>query len=163
MVVGLARTWDTIGGGNLEAVAVERARAMLAGGVTSPESFTSSLSDKAPFQHGMQCCGGEVGVLLEPVDRPVRSLHARVQRERPPQHPARTRVRPGRVPRLRGRPAAGLPADRRRPGTRFAAAVRARLREGLDPAGIAARQEFATLHTWDARAARLLDVLADIR
>jgi len=67
MVVGLARTWDTIGGGNLEAVAVERARAMLAGGATTPESFTSSLSDKAPFQHGMQCCGGEVGVLLEPL------------------------------------------------------------------------------------------------
>lgn len=67
MVVGRTQTWDTIGGGNLEAVAVERARAMLAGGRTTPEAFTSSLSDRAPFQHGMQCCGGEVGVLLEPL------------------------------------------------------------------------------------------------
>ncbi len=67
MVVGRTRTWDTIGGGNLEAVAVERARSMIEEGRTVPETFTSSLSDKAPFQHGMQCCGGEVGVLLEPL------------------------------------------------------------------------------------------------
>jgi len=67
MVVGRTQTWDTIGGGNLEAVAVERARAMLDGGHVVPEAFTSSLSDKAPFQHGMQCCGGEVSVLLEPL------------------------------------------------------------------------------------------------
>ena len=67
MVVGRTQTWDTIGGGNLEAVAVERARQMLGEGRVVPESFTSSLSDRAPFQHGMQCCGGEVGVLLEPL------------------------------------------------------------------------------------------------
>ena len=67
MVVGRTQTWDTIGGGNLEAVAVERARAMLHDGRAVPESFSSSLSDRAPFQHGMQCCGGEVGVLLEPL------------------------------------------------------------------------------------------------
>jgi xanthine dehydrogenase accessory factor len=67
MVVGAERTWDTVGGGNLEAVAVERAREMIAGGSRVPESLTSSLSDKAPFQHGMQCCGGEVSVLLEPL------------------------------------------------------------------------------------------------
>ncbi|EAP97613.1 hypothetical protein JNB_19123 [Janibacter sp. HTCC2649] len=67
MVVGRTRTWDTIGGGNLEAVAVERARSMIEEGRTVPETFMSSLSDKAPFQHGMQCCGGEVGVLLEPL------------------------------------------------------------------------------------------------
>ena len=67
MVVGRTRTWDTIGGGNLEAAAVERARQMLDEGRAAPEAFTSSLSDKAPFQHGMQCCGGEVSVLLEPL------------------------------------------------------------------------------------------------
>jgi xanthine dehydrogenase accessory factor len=67
MVVGRTQTWDTIGGGNLEAVAVERARQMLDQGRSVPETFTSSLSDKAPFQHGMQCCGGEVSVLLEPL------------------------------------------------------------------------------------------------
>ncbi|MEO6020501.1 MAG: xanthine dehydrogenase accessory protein XdhC [Knoellia sp.] len=67
MVVARTQTWDTIGGGNLEAVAIHRARQMLDEGRDVPESFTSSLSDRAPFQHGMQCCGGEVGVLLEPL------------------------------------------------------------------------------------------------
>lgn len=67
MVVGATRTWDTIGGGNLEAVAVARARSMLREGRTTPETFSSSLSDRAPFEHGMQCCGGEVSVLLEPL------------------------------------------------------------------------------------------------
>ena len=32
-----------------------------------PETVTSALSDKAPFQHGVQCCGGEVTLLLEPL------------------------------------------------------------------------------------------------
>ena len=67
MVVSADRTWDTVGGGNLEAVAVERARAMIADGIVSPETLEIALSDKAPFQHGVQCCGGEVGLLLEPL------------------------------------------------------------------------------------------------
>lgn len=71
MVVGADRAWDTIGGGNLEAVAVERARAMigrmLAGEPAAPDSFVSALSDRAPSTHGVQCCGGEVSVLLEPL------------------------------------------------------------------------------------------------
>jgi xanthine dehydrogenase accessory factor len=67
MVVSADRTWDTVGGGNLEALAVERARAMLEDRCTVPESFTSSLSDRAPSRHGMQCCGGEVSLLLEPL------------------------------------------------------------------------------------------------
>jgi xanthine dehydrogenase accessory protein XdhC len=67
MVVSADRTWDTVGGGNLEEVAVERARAMIAEGAGRPETIECSLSDKAPFQHGVQCCGGEVGLLLEPL------------------------------------------------------------------------------------------------
>ena len=67
MVVSADRAWDTIGGGNLEAVAVERARAMIAEGAGTPESLEMALSDKAPFQHGVQCCGGEVGLVLEPL------------------------------------------------------------------------------------------------
>lgn len=67
MVVGATRTWDTVGGGNLEAVAVERARGLIAAGTTTPETFTLALSDRAPAQHGVQCCGGEVSVLLEPL------------------------------------------------------------------------------------------------
>jgi xanthine dehydrogenase accessory factor len=67
MVVSADRTWDTVGGGNLEAVAIERARAMIASGESAPETLEVALSDKAPFQHGVQCCGGEVALLLEPL------------------------------------------------------------------------------------------------
>jgi xanthine dehydrogenase accessory factor len=65
MVVAANETWGSIGGGNLEAVAIDRARAL--SGAAAPELFTSALSDKAPYQHGVQCCGGEVTVLLEPL------------------------------------------------------------------------------------------------
>lgn len=70
MVVAATRTWDSIGGGNLEALAVERAREMLVEGRDLPETLRSELSDRAPLQHGVQCCGGVVTVLLEPL--PVR-------------------------------------------------------------------------------------------
>ncbi|MEV4641315.1 xanthine dehydrogenase accessory protein XdhC [Actinoplanes sp. NPDC049548] len=66
LVVGAAETWGSIGGGNVEAVAIDRARALLADG-GPPEMFEVALSDKAPYQHGVQCCGGEVTVLLEPL------------------------------------------------------------------------------------------------
>jgi xanthine dehydrogenase accessory factor len=67
MVVARASTWGSIGGGNLEAVAVERARELLDSLEPVPELITSALSDKAPYQHGVQCCGGEVTILLEPL------------------------------------------------------------------------------------------------
>jgi len=67
MVVGAEQTWGTVGGGNLEAVAVERARALIGTGPSEPELLTVALSDKAPYQHGVQCCGGEVTILLEPL------------------------------------------------------------------------------------------------
>jgi xanthine dehydrogenase accessory factor len=67
MVVSAGSTWGSIGGGNLEEEAVRRARALLDAAVVGPESFTAQLSDKAPVQHGVQCCGGEVSVLLEPL------------------------------------------------------------------------------------------------
>ena len=67
MVVAADRTWCSVGGGNLEAVAVERARAMLDATTSEPELLTLALSDKAPYQHGVQCCGGEVTLLLEPL------------------------------------------------------------------------------------------------
>ncbi len=67
MVVAARRTWGSVGGGNLEAEAVRRGRALLEAGTSQPQSFESHLSDKAPIQHGVQCCGGEVSVLLEPL------------------------------------------------------------------------------------------------
>jgi xanthine dehydrogenase accessory factor len=70
MVVAGDACWGSVGGGNLEAVAVQRARSMLAASDREPTLFTADLSDKAPVEHGVQCCGGEVSVLLEPL--PVR-------------------------------------------------------------------------------------------
>ena len=67
MVVALDTTWGSIGGGNLEATAVVRAREMLAGAGGIPELLALSLNDRAPAEHGVQCCGGEVTVLLEPL------------------------------------------------------------------------------------------------
>jgi xanthine dehydrogenase accessory factor len=67
MVVAADRTWGSVGGGNLEAVAVVRARALLGEGAVSPELLPMTLSDKVPYQHGVQCCGGEVTLLLEPL------------------------------------------------------------------------------------------------
>jgi xanthine dehydrogenase accessory factor len=67
MVVGADDTWGSVGGGNLEAVAVERARAMMLARTAETVLFTADLSDKAPVEHGVQCCGGEVTVLLEPL------------------------------------------------------------------------------------------------
>ncbi|SCF02332.1 xanthine dehydrogenase accessory protein XdhC [Micromonospora mirobrigensis] len=65
LVVSETQTWGSIGGGKLEAVAIDRARTLLAAGGPTPELFTLALSDKAPYEHGVQCCGGTVTVLLE--------------------------------------------------------------------------------------------------
>jgi xanthine dehydrogenase accessory factor len=67
MVVSGARTWGTVGGGNLEEVAITRARDLLGAEHSEPELVTVQLSDKAPYEHGVQCCGGEVTLLLEPL------------------------------------------------------------------------------------------------
>lgn len=66
MVVGTGAAWDSIGGGNLEATVIDRARVLLAAGTAAPETLEFSLSEHAPAQHGRQCCGGVVRVLLEP-------------------------------------------------------------------------------------------------
>jgi xanthine dehydrogenase accessory factor len=65
MVVCADRVEGTIGGGNLEAVAIDRARELL--GAAGPATLleTVALSDRAPHVHGLQCCGGEVTVLYE--------------------------------------------------------------------------------------------------
>ncbi|MDQ2757625.1 MAG: xanthine dehydrogenase accessory protein XdhC [Actinomycetota bacterium] len=67
MVVSAEGTWDSIGGGNLEVTAVETARRMLADHRQGPELTTSSLTEHAATRHGIQCCGGEVTLLLEPL------------------------------------------------------------------------------------------------
>lgn len=67
MVVSPDAAFGTVGGGNLEATAVDRARAMLATGSAEPELLVLTLSDKAVTEYGVQCCGGEVTIMLEPV------------------------------------------------------------------------------------------------
>ncbi|GAA5436011.1 xanthine dehydrogenase accessory protein XdhC [Deinococcus aquaticus] len=67
MLVTADQTWDSVGGGNLEATAVDRARALLATGATTPDLLTLRLTDRAANDHGRQCCGGEVTLLLEPM------------------------------------------------------------------------------------------------
>jgi xanthine dehydrogenase accessory factor len=67
MVVAVDATWGSIGGGNLEATAVKRARTMLAEARGIPETLELALNDRAPVEHGQQCCGGEVSILLEPL------------------------------------------------------------------------------------------------
>jgi xanthine dehydrogenase accessory factor len=76
MVVGADHTWGSVGGGNLEEVAVQRARELIAelvsGGSAAPETQESRLNEHARNRHGRQCCGGEVTLLLEPLPaRPV--------------------------------------------------------------------------------------------
>lgn len=66
MVVGAEASWGSIGGGNLEATVVDQARDMMASGVTAPQNTEFSLNEHAATQHGRQCCGGKVRVLLEP-------------------------------------------------------------------------------------------------
>ena len=72
MVVSQDRTWGSVGGGNLEASAVARARELIESGATEPELRETQLSPHARTEHGRQCCGGVVRLLLEPLAvRPV--------------------------------------------------------------------------------------------
>lgn len=67
MLVTAEDVYGTIGGGNLEATAIGLARQMLAGGTASPQMHTLRLTEQAPAEYGVQCCGGEVSILLERV------------------------------------------------------------------------------------------------
>jgi xanthine dehydrogenase accessory factor len=67
MVVASDRSWGSVGGGNLEETALARARTMLETYAVAPEQLVLGLSDKARTDHGRQCCGGEVTLLLEPL------------------------------------------------------------------------------------------------
>jgi xanthine dehydrogenase accessory factor len=75
MVVGRDEAWGSVGGGNLEASAVARARELIGTGATQPEFRESRLSPHSRNEHGRQCCGGVVRLLLEPLPaRPVVAL-----------------------------------------------------------------------------------------
>jgi xanthine dehydrogenase accessory factor len=67
MLVTEENVFDTIGGGNLEQTAIDLARALLTNHETQPVQHTIRLIEKAEPQYGVQCCGGEVTLLLEPI------------------------------------------------------------------------------------------------
>ena len=67
MVVGRRGCWGSVGGGNLEQSAVLRARELIAAGAREPETDSMSLTEHAPARYGVQCCGGEVSLLFEPL------------------------------------------------------------------------------------------------
>lgn len=66
MFVTADQVYGTIGGGNLEQTSLHRARELILTGATEPELSTVRLNDRVRTEHGRQCCGGEVTVLLEP-------------------------------------------------------------------------------------------------
>ena len=72
MIVTRTEVHGSVGGGNLEQSAVERARCLLAQQAVQPELFTLTLNPEGG-DWGVQCCGGEVTLLLEPFrhDRPT--------------------------------------------------------------------------------------------
>jgi xanthine dehydrogenase accessory factor len=67
MLVTEGEVFDTIGGGNLEQTAINLARVLLDKNTTQPEQHQIRLTEKAETEYGVQCCGGEVTLLLEPV------------------------------------------------------------------------------------------------
>jgi xanthine dehydrogenase accessory factor len=66
MLVGTDQIWGSVGGGNLEETAVRRARELIIAGSTATEIIESRLNEHVRGDHGRQCCGGEVSLLLEP-------------------------------------------------------------------------------------------------
>lgn len=67
MLVTPEHVFDTIGGGNLEQSMVEKARILLTQYITEPQLHIVRLTENASTDYGVQCCGGEVTVLLEPL------------------------------------------------------------------------------------------------
>lgn len=65
MVVSARDSWGTVGGGNFEADVIDRAREIISSGSGDPELMDFALNEKVVTRHGVQCCGGDVGVLLE--------------------------------------------------------------------------------------------------
>ncbi len=67
MVVSRERSWGSVGGGNLEATAIARARELIESGTDEPETREIQLNPHVRTDHGRQCCGGVVRLLLEPL------------------------------------------------------------------------------------------------
>ena len=64
MLVTKDEVYGSVGGGNLEQSAVDKARVCLSQKATMPELFSTKLNPQGG-DYGVQCCGGEVTLLLE--------------------------------------------------------------------------------------------------
>ena len=66
MLVTREEVYGSVGGGNLERTVIETSRGYLSEKRTTPEIMSMTLNPKGG-DYGVQCCGGEVTLLLEPV------------------------------------------------------------------------------------------------
>lgn len=66
MLVSAKEVYGSVGGGNLEQTAIEKSRMYLSKKTMTPELLSITLNPKGG-DYGVQCCGGEVTLLLEPV------------------------------------------------------------------------------------------------
>lgn len=81
MLVAPERIFGTIGGGQLEFMAIDEARSLLRGASTSKAEPAKALDIPLGPEIG-QCCGGRVGLSIERVDQALRdTLLARVRSE----------------------------------------------------------------------------------
>lgn len=83
MVVSPARTYGTIGGGQLEFMAIDRARALLGGGADSAARPAATAILDVPLGPEIgQCCGGRVTVSVRRLDPQLREeVVRRAERE----------------------------------------------------------------------------------
>ncbi len=65
MIVTTNNIFGSVGGGNLEESAIVEARKILQQQKPQTSLLQITLSEKAHNQHGIQCCGGEVTLMLE--------------------------------------------------------------------------------------------------
>ncbi len=81
MLVAAERIFGTIGGGQLEFMAIDEAQSLLRGASTSKAEPAKALDIPLGPEIG-QCCGGRVGLSIERVDQALRdALLARVRSE----------------------------------------------------------------------------------
>ena len=66
MLVTATEIHGSVGGGDLEQRAINEAREALLTAATEPRLLTLTLNPEGG-KHGLQCCGGEVTLLLEPI------------------------------------------------------------------------------------------------
>jgi xanthine dehydrogenase accessory factor len=69
MIVSKDKVYGSVGGGNLEQTAINQSRDLLLDAITNiaPMTLTMTLNPKEG-EYGIQCCGGEVTLLLEPMN-----------------------------------------------------------------------------------------------